>query len=137
MFPELALCGYWPADLLEKQAFVARAEQALREVQAWTSPRNRPAILVGTVLATDTCEEGKGLRNVAVLLQYGEVKLIQAKMLLPFYDVFDEQRYFEPAVSQSFAIVEGSTSQLVAISICEDAWNDKGFWPRRGRHRTH
>src|ERR1700761_2680075 len=49
-------------------------------------------------------------------------------MLLPFYDVFDEQRYFEPAIRQSLAVLDG---QPLAITVCEDAWNDKGFWPRQ------
>ncbi len=49
-------------------------------------------------------------------------------MLLPFYDVFDEQRYFEPATQQRLTCVDG---QPLAITICEDAWNDKGFWPRQ------
>jgi NAD+ synthase (glutamine-hydrolysing) len=61
-------------------------------------------------------------------MERGRVKAIQQKMLLPFYDVFDEQRYFEPAVEQKLTSV-GDTP--VAISVCEDAWNDKGFWPRR------
>ena len=52
---------------------------------------------------------------------------MQQKMLLPFYDVFDEQRYFEPAAEQSLVLVKGKP---VAITICEDAWNDKMFWPR-------
>ncbi len=52
---------------------------------------------------------------------------MQQKMLLPFYDVFDEQRYFEPALEQELTCVD---DQPVAITICEDAWNDKGFWPR-------
>ncbi len=53
---------------------------------------------------------------------------MQQKMLLPFYDVFDEQRYFEAATEQTLTCVDG---QPLAITICEDAWNDKGFWPRQ------
>jgi NAD+ synthase (glutamine-hydrolysing) len=71
---------------------------------------------------------GKRVRNVAVLLAAGKIAFIQQKMLLPFYDVFDEQRYFEPATSQSLTTVAG---QPLAITVCEDAWNDKGFWPRQ------
>ena len=70
---------------------------------------------------------GKQVRNVAVLLSGGERRFVQQKMLLPFYDVFDEQRYFEPALEQELTCVD---DQPVAITICEDAWNDKGFWPR-------
>ncbi len=76
------------------------------------------------------CEgaSGKRVKNVAALLEDGEIKFVQQKMLLPFYDVFDEQRYFEPAQTQTLTVVKG---RAVAITICEDAWNDKMFWPRR------
>jgi len=68
------------------------------------------------------------VKNVAVLMEGGEVRSMQQKMLLPFYDVFDEQRYFEPAARQDLAVVRGKP---VAITVCEDAWNDKMFWPRQ------
>jgi NAD+ synthase (glutamine-hydrolysing) len=127
VFPELAVCGYPPADFLEKTAFVARACQAIDEIAAWTAGPGRPALLVGSVMP-DQSPVGKRVRNVAVLLSGGKIAFVQQKMLLPFYDVFDEQRYFEPATSQSLTMVDG---QPLAITICEDAWNDKGFWPRQ------
>ena len=127
LFPELAICGYPPADLLEKSSFLARAATALDDLQAWTATPGRPALLVGTATPADS-PEGKHARNVAVLLDAGELRFTQTKRLLPFYDVFDEQRYFEPAVTQSLTTLRG---QPLAITICEDAWNDKGFWPRR------
>ncbi len=127
VFPELSVCGYWPADLLEKRAFLDRAGEAVAEIAAWTSGPGRPAILCGTVTPLVSAI-GKHVRNVAALIDGGEVRFTQQKMLLPFYDVFDEQRYFEPASQQSLTDVAGET---VAITICEDAWNDKGFWPRR------
>ncbi len=127
VFPELAVCGYPPADFLEKAAFVARAEEAVEEIAAWTGDAGRPAILCGSVMAS-VSKVGKQVRNVAVLLAGGKVSFVQQKMLLPFYDVFDEQRYFEAATEQSLTCVEG---QPLAITICEDAWNDKGFWPRQ------
>ncbi len=132
MFPELAVCGYWPADLLEKKAFVARAGEALDCVREWTAEAGRPAVLCGGVMPVEGENEGKKIRNVAVLMERGKVKAIQQKMLLPFYDVFDEQRYFEPAAAQSLTSVGTAEGEVpVAISVCEDAWNDKGFWPRR------
>ena len=127
VFPELAVCGYPPADFLEKTAFVARACQAIDEIAAWTAAPGRPALLVGSVMP-DHSPVGKRVRNVAVLLSGGKIAFVQQKMLLPFYDVFDEQRYFEPAVSQSLTMVDG---QPLAVTVCEDAWNDKGFWPRQ------
>jgi NAD+ synthase (glutamine-hydrolysing) len=127
VFPELAICGYPPADLLEKSSFVARAEQATAELAEWTANGGRPALLCGTVMAA-TSSVGKQVRNVAALLDKGRVSFVQQKMLLPFYDVFDEQRYFEPALEQALTCVGG---ELLAITVCEDAWNDKGFWPRQ------
>jgi NAD+ synthase (glutamine-hydrolysing) len=127
IFPELAVCGYWPADLLEKTAFIQRAEDSLTEIAALTAAPGSPSILIGCPLPCDI-PNGKHVRNVAALLEDGKVAFVQQKMLLPFYDVFDEQRYFEPATHQALALVKG---QPVAITICEDAWNDKVFWPRQ------
>ena len=127
VFPELAVCGYPPADLLEKASFVARAEEVAAELAEWTAGAGRPAILCGTVMAT-RANVGKQVRNVAALLDGGKLSFVQQKMLLPFYDVFDEQRYFEPATEQALVCVRG---EPLAITICEDAWNDKGFWPRQ------
>jgi len=127
MFPELAVCGYPPADLLEKKDFLDRAGRALSEIAEWTAVAGRPAILCGTAMPLVSAI-GKHVRNVAALLSGGRVVFTQQKMLLPFYDVFDEQRYFEPANHQALTSLGGET---LAITICEDAWNDKGFWPRR------
>jgi NAD+ synthase (glutamine-hydrolysing) len=127
VFSELAVCGYPPADLLEKAVFIARAEQAVNELAGWTAGSGHPAILCGTVMAS-VANVGKQVRNVAVLLEGGKVRFIQQKMLLPFYDVFDEQRYFEAGTEQTLTCVG---AQPLAVTICEDAWNDKGFWPRQ------
>ena len=132
LFPELSVCGYWPADLLEKTSFIDQAREALQTIVAWTATPGRPAILCGCVLPVESPSgsdiEGKRIVNAAVLIDRGRITLTQQKMLLPFYDVFDEQRYFEPGTTQSLITVAG---QPIAISVCEDAWNDKGFWPRR------
>jgi NAD+ synthase (glutamine-hydrolysing) len=131
MFPELAVCGYPPADLLEKKVFVERAARAVDELRAWTSVAGHPALLCGSVMAAEAVD-GKTVRNVAVLLQDGQVWSTQQKMLLPFYDVFDEQRYFEAATQQTLTTIATADGNVpVAVTICEDAWNDKGFWPRR------
>ena len=73
-------------------------------------------------------ESGKPAVNAAVLLDGGRLLLEQHKRLLPFYDVFDEQRYFAPSRPQQVVELDGLR---LAITICEDAWNDKNFWPRR------
>jgi NAD+ synthase (glutamine-hydrolysing) len=127
MFPELATCGYPPADLLEKESFVKRAEETLAAVAELTRGAGRPAVLCGSPMRCESVA-GKHVRNVAALMEDGAIKFVQQKMLLPFYDVFDEQRYFEPAKHQALTVVKG---QAMAITICEDAWNDKMFWPRQ------
>ncbi len=80
VFPELAVCGYPPADLLEKTSFIARAEQAVDEIAAWTAGKGRPEILCGTVMPSKS-RVGKQVRNVAVLLAGGKVSFVQQKML--------------------------------------------------------
>jgi len=127
MFPELAVCGYPPADLLEKDAFLKKAQETLAEIAKLTVGVGRPAVLVGCALASGK-EVGKRAKNVAVLMDGGKVVFEQQKMLLPFYDVFDEQRYFEAGEAQSLFILRGTP---IAITICEDAWNDKAFWEER------
>ncbi len=127
VFPELSTCGYPPADLIEKPEFLEASEAAASVLVMATRDSNLPALLFGSVLRSEK-RPGKPARNVAVLCDGGEILLVQQKMLLPFYDVFDEQRYFEPGESQSLVTLDGET---LAITICEDAWNDKGFWPDR------
>ncbi len=126
VFSELAICGYPPADFLEKPSFLARCRSAVDELAAQT--RDLPtAVLAGVALPAGG-ETGKPAVNAAVLLDGGRLLLEQHKRLLPFYDVFDEQRYFDAARSQQVVEFDGVR---LAITICEDAWNDKNFWPRR------
>lgn len=126
VFSELVVCGYPPADFLEKPSFLARCRTAVEELAAAT--RELPtAVLVGVALPAAP-DAGKPAVNAAVLLDRGQILLEQHKRLLPFYDVFDEQRYFDAATSQNVVELDGLR---LGISICEDAWNDKGFWPRR------
>jgi NAD+ synthetase len=140
VFSELAICGYPPADFLEKPSFLARCRTAVDELAAAT--RDLPtAVLAGVALPVGREDGQPGLPtdrfssmgykpafNAAVLLDRGQLLLEQHKRLLPFYDVFDEQRYFSPAAPQKVIELDGLR---LAITICEDAWNDKNFWPRR------
>jgi NAD+ synthetase len=130
VFSELVICGYPPADFLEKSSFLARCRSAVDELAAAT--RELPtAVLAGVALpATHAAglESGKPAVNAAVLMDGGRLLLEQHKRLLPFYDVFDEQRYFIPSQPQQAVELDGVR---LAITICEDAWNDKNFWPRR------
>lgn len=127
LFPELATSGYPPADLLEKESFVRRAEASLEQIALLTQGPGRPAVLCGSPMRCEGSGQ-KAVRNVAAVMEGGAMTFAQQKMLLPFYDVFDEQRYFEPAARQSLTLIKGFP---VAITVCEDAWNDKLFWPRQ------
>ncbi len=125
-FPELTLTGYPPRDLLEKQSFLDGAEQHLERLARDTADLEL-ALIVGTVTRTGE-SSGRPIYNTAAVLQRGNIVFRQHKMLLPSYDVFDETRYFEPAPKQFPLTVDGS---VTALTICEDAWNDKQFWERR------
>src|ERR1700738_2447442 len=123
VFSELCLCGYPPQDLLERPAFIERNAKELKEL-AKKVPL--PAIVgyAGRVKSKRT----KAIANKAALLCGGRIVFEQSKMLLPTYDVFDESRYFQPAEKQS---TYDFGKELLGITICEDAWNDKNFWPER------
>jgi len=82
------------------------------------------AVICGMVTAADA-DSGKKVMNSAALLRDGRIEFTQSKMLLPTYDVFDEARNFAPAKSQHLIDFSG---MLFALTICEDAWNDKRFW---------
>ena len=124
LFPELAVCGYPPRDLLEKPAFVARSQQMVCEIA-----RAMPGItVVCGFVSPAKVETGRSVMNSAALLRDGKVQFVQSKMLLPTYDVFDETRYFDAAKSQQVYPFDG---KQLALTICEDAWNDKHFWHRR------
>jgi len=126
VFPELSLTGYPPRDLLEKESFLDRTEQHLKRLAADAAPLNL-AIVCGTVTRTGA-QAGHPIYNSAAVLRGGRIAFRQHKMLLPTYDVFDEARYFEPATKQSPLTLGDAIS---ALTICEDAWNDKQYWERR------
>jgi NAD+ synthase (glutamine-hydrolysing) len=124
LFPELSVCGYPPRDLVERPSFVARNREAAEQIASAT---RGIAVICGLVTPAES-ETGKSVMNSAALLQDGKIAFLQSKMLLPTYDVFDEMRNFAPAKSQQLFSFGGSR---VALTICEDAWNDKLFWPKR------
>jgi NAD+ synthetase len=123
VFSELVICGYPPADFLEKPSFLARCRSAVEELAAATAGLST-AVLAGVALPAEA-GSGKPAVNAAVLIDKGNIVLEQHKRLLPFYDVFDEQRYFSPSKGQKVVELDGLR---LAITICEDAWNDKHFW---------
>jgi NAD+ synthase/NAD+ synthase (glutamine-hydrolysing) len=124
LFPELSICGYPPRDLVERPSFVKRNRESAEQIAAATSGIT---VICGLVTPADS-ETGKSVMNSAALLRDGKIEFIQSKMLLPNYDVFDEMRNFAPARSQQLFPFCGNE---MALTICEDAWNDKLFWPKR------
>ena len=124
LFPELSVCGYPPRDLVERPSFVVRNRETAKQIAAAT---RGISVICGLVTPAES-ETGKSVMNSAALLQDGTIVFVQSKMLLPTYDVFDEMRNFAPAKSQSLFSFCGNQ---VALTICEDAWNDKLFWPKR------
>jgi NAD+ synthase (glutamine-hydrolysing) len=122
--PELFLCGYPPRDLLLRADFVGTNLAALAETAKGTGP---VPLCVGFV--DENAERpGRALRNSAAVLQNGKILWRTHKSLLPTYDVFDEDRYFEPAKSVAPFEFHG---RKLGITICEDIWNDEDFWPER------
>ncbi|HUI78865.1 MAG TPA: NAD+ synthase [Bryobacteraceae bacterium] len=126
--PELALMGYLPRDLLMSSGFVRRGCQALAKLAA--ELHNGPPLLVG-VATPNPSDLGRPLFNSAVLLRDGAVGPAFHKTLLPTYDVFDEDRYFEPANATQLLELNGCK---LGVSVCEDVWNDRDFWQRRRYH---
>ena len=124
LFPELSVCGYPPRDLVERPTFVARNRESVEQIAAESSGI---AVICGLVTPAES-ETGKSVMNSAALLQDGKIAFLQSKMLLPTYDVFDEMRNFAPAKSQELFPFCGNR---MALTICEDAWNDKQFWNKR------
>ncbi|HUJ33228.1 MAG TPA: NAD+ synthase [Candidatus Acidoferrum sp.] len=123
LFSELCLCGYPPQDLVERPAFVERNLKALA-LLADSIPL--PSIVGYVGKAED--DTGKPVANCAALIAGGRILFEQRKMLLPTYDVFDESRYFQPARAQ---YVFSFGAAKLGVTICEDTWNDKNFWPQR------
>jgi NAD+ synthase (glutamine-hydrolysing) len=121
VFSELCLCGYPPQDLLERPAFIDRN---LKELKGLAAKLPLPAVVgyAGRVKNGT----GKSIANKAALLCGGRMVFEQSKMLLPTYDVFDESRYFQPAAKQ---VTYDFGNEHLGITICEDVWNDKNFWP--------
>lgn len=125
VFPELTITGYPPRDLVEKPSFAERSEQHLEMLAAKTA--DLPTAIVCGYVGRSHASAGKCATNSAAVLRGGRILFRQSKMLLPTYDVFDEARYFMPGESQSLFELEG---RKIALTICEDAWNDKQFWER-------
>jgi len=124
VFPELAVCGYPPRDLVERPGFIRKSEAELERLAGLLPPI---AALVGYVHRSHAAQ-GKAVADAAALIKDGRIALDYTKILLPFYDVFDESRYFEPG--RSICLQELNGFKL-GVTICEDVWNDKHFWKKQ------
>jgi NAD+ synthase (glutamine-hydrolysing) len=124
VFPEMAVTGYPPRDLLEFPKFVENNRQ---EVFALARQVTSPSVLLGYV-DWNPDKEGKRLLNAVSLLGNKQVLATRYKTLLPTYDVFDEARYFAPAKENKPIPFK---NRKLGVSICEDMWNDAQFWPTR------
>ncbi|MBD2692933.1 NAD+ synthase [Anabaena catenula] len=126
--PELSLCGYPPRDLLLNPSFVEAMDFTLQQL-AKDLPANL-AVLVGTVVKNTEAHitGGKNLFNSIALLEAGKVKQYFHKRLLPTYDVFDENRYFQPGLQANYFTLDDIN---IGVTICEDLWNNEEFWGKR------
>jgi len=129
VFPELALSGYPPRDLLDLPEFVARVELTLAELAAPADWSRGLSLVVGFPERAAGAPP-PGLMNAAALIEGGRVAAVGRKSLLPTYDVFDETRYFVPSDRATVAPAAGlaGVAGQLGLSICEDIWNDKRFW---------
>lgn len=123
VFPELSVTGYPPRDLVEKPSFIERSERAIGQLAEAT--KDLPTAVIAGYVGRSNQPAGKQATNSAAVIRAGQILLRQTKILLPTYDVFDEARNFVAGDSQS---VWKSPQADIALTICEDAWNDKTFW---------
>lgn len=138
--PELSLCGYPPRDLLLHSDLIARMQTALEELAAKIPPSLAVLVGLATPNSAAIAKGEKPLHNSIALIDQGKVQHIFHKQLLPTYDVFDEDRYFEAGKQTNWFYLypTADPSQLhpaipvkVGVTICEDLWNDESFWGKR------
>ena len=124
VFPELTVTGYPPRDLLHRSGFIQRNLETVERIAGKTG---EVGMAIGYVGAHEA-GPGRDATNSIALLQNGQIIATRHKTLLPTYDVFDEDRYFEPAESNTPISFNG---KKIGLTICEDVWNDEDFWSRR------
>src|SRR4051812_2768798 len=116
VFSELCVCGYPPRDFLEFNDFIEKCYDAINTIKQHA---DTIAVIVGSP-DRNTIKEGKDLFNAAFFLYDKQIKAIAHKTCLPTYDVFDENRYFEPAYEWNIVEHKG---KKIALTVCEDIWN--------------
>lgn len=122
VFSEMAVCGYYPGDLLDEPAFQQRIAAGIGALQKASADLPELYWVVGA--PTPTSGPGKKLHNSLLVLQGGAVRLQYAKQLLPTYNIFDERRHFEPGPDVAKVLRIGNAQ--VGLLVCEDGWNDHG-----------
>ncbi len=121
VFTELALIGYPPQDLLTYRHFLDKERKLIVNELAPLTAKNKTPIIIGA-----THQDNDRLYNAALLLEEGEIKSLHLKTLLPFFDVFDEERYFTRHYDRDIEILDGLPT---AVTVCEDIWNDRDYFP--------
>ncbi len=128
IFSEMCVMGYPARDLLEKPAFLDAQDRALEKL---TNDLRGIPVVIGFVRRRNS-SEGNALFNSCALIDGGKMVAIGDKCLLPTYDVFDEDRYFEESGASTLVSFKG---KQWGLTICEDCWNDKDYWSaRKYRH---
>lgn len=130
VFSELAVCGYYPNDLLERREFI---DQCIASVEEIAAQCIGIAALVGAP-SINSSPNGKMLFNSAYFLQDGQIASVHHKTLLPTYDIFDEYRHFEP--NKDFNLIELNGLKL-AVTICEDLWYNQPVFSAFGRENLY
>lgn len=130
VFSELSVCGYPPLDLLESREFIEKCEWAVNKIASICTDI---AAIVGAP-SLNPRPNGKNLYNSAFLLHEGKIKEVVHKTLLPTYDIFDEDRYFEP--NTNFNVVEFK-GKRIALTICEDLWFEQPFDDSFGKNKIY
>lgn len=130
--PELSLCGYPPRDLLLRPGFIQQM-QTVAEQLAQDLPTDLTALIGIAQPNMDAEQKGqKSLYNSMALLKNGTIQTVFHKRLLPTYDVFDEDRYFESGTEPNHFYLEVNNDSLhIGVTICEDLWNEDDFWGQR------
>jgi NAD+ synthase (glutamine-hydrolysing) len=121
IFPELAVCGYPPRDLLLKSRFATDTQECLERI---AKQIHEVPALIGCLEIASSKEKGRPLYNAVAWCEAGSIQSYGRKCLLPNYDVFDEERYFAPAKEP---LVYEWNKRRIGITICEDIWTDESI----------
>jgi NAD+ synthase (glutamine-hydrolysing) len=130
VFTELSVTGYYPHDLLERKEFIEQSEEALNRIAAHCTGI---AAIVGAPRINPE-PRGKKLFNSAFFMYDGAIQHVVNKSLLPTYDIFDEYRHFEP--NKTFSVFDFA-GKKIAITICEDLWDEQETQNEFGREKLY